>query len=173
MEPLNWVLTLNIFQFNGENYQQVGGTAMGIRVAPSYANIFMSQFEEKHVYTYRLKPLAWYRYIDNVFCIWQHGDTELNNFVKHLNNMHDTIKFSMETSRVEISFLDTMVKLENGKMITDLYCSIRHTLTTAKKACRADNSSLGEEYAAEMRTSSHSLQRRQPSYCKQSTQWNY
>ena len=95
---------------------------MGTRVAPLYANIFTSQFEEKHVYTYGLKPLAWYRYIDNVFCIWQHGDIELKNFVKHLNNTHGTIKFSMETSKVEISFLDPMVKLENGKIITDLYC---------------------------------------------------
>ena len=122
MELLNLVLTLNNFQFKGEDYLQVGGTAMGTRVAPSYANIFMSQFEEKHVYTYRLKPLAWYRYIDDVFCIWQHGDIELNNFVEHLNNTHDTIKFSMETSKVEISFLDTMVKLDNGEIITDLYC---------------------------------------------------
>ena len=73
-------------------------------------------------FKYRLKPLAWYRYIDDVFCIWQHGDIELNNFVEHLNNTHDTIKFSMETSKVEISFLDTMVKLDNGEIITDLYC---------------------------------------------------
>ena len=110
MELLTLVLTLNNFQFKGEDYLQVGGTAMGTRVAPSYANVFMSQFEEKHVYTYRLKPLARYRYIDDVFCIWQHGDIELNNFVAHLNNTHDTIKFSMETSKVEIGFLDTMVK---------------------------------------------------------------
>ena len=47
---------------------------------------------------------------------------ELHNFVEHLNNMHYTIKFSMETSKVEISFLDTMVKLDNGKVVTDLYC---------------------------------------------------
>ena len=122
MELLNLVLTLNNFQFKGEDYLQVGGTAIGTRLAPSYANVFMSQFEEKHVYTYRLKPLAWYRYIDDVFCIWQHGDIELNNFVEHLNNTHDTIKLSMETSKVEISFLDTMVKLDNGEIITDLYC---------------------------------------------------
>ena len=36
--------------------------------------------------------------------------------------MHVTIKFLMETSKVEISFLDTMVKLENRKIVTNLYC---------------------------------------------------
>ena len=70
MDMLNQVLTMNNFQFNGTNYLQIGGTAMGTRVAPSYANIFMSSFEDKYVYDYHLQPLVWYRYIDDVFCIW-------------------------------------------------------------------------------------------------------
>ena len=122
MEMLNQVLTMNSFQFNGTNYLQIGGTAMGTRVAPSYANIFMSYFEDKYVYNYHLQPLVWYRYIDDVFCIWQHGETELNEFVKHLNTVHGTIKFTTESSLTEISFLDTMVQLNDGDISTDLYC---------------------------------------------------
>ena len=38
---LQHVLHMNNFQFNGENYLQIGGMAMGTRVAPSYANLFM------------------------------------------------------------------------------------------------------------------------------------
>ncbi len=60
---LELVLTLNNFQFNGDNYLQIGGTAMGTKVAPSLANIFMADFEEKYVYTYPLQPLFWARYI--------------------------------------------------------------------------------------------------------------
>ena len=60
-------LSLNNFQFDGKNYLQISGTAMGTRVAPSHANIFMSNFEEKYVYTYDLQPGAWYRYIDDIF----------------------------------------------------------------------------------------------------------
>ncbi len=48
VELLKLVLELNNFQFNDENYIQVGGTAMGTRVAPSLANIFMARFEEEH-----------------------------------------------------------------------------------------------------------------------------
>ena len=44
VELLAQVLSLNNFQFDGQNYLQVGGTAMGTRVAPSYANIFMNDF---------------------------------------------------------------------------------------------------------------------------------
>ena len=60
-------------------------------------SLYINIPNKKYVYTYRLKPLAWYRYIDDVFCIWQHGDSKLKNFVEHLNNTHDTIKFLMET----------------------------------------------------------------------------
>jgi len=35
------VLSLNIFQFNSELFQQVIGTAICTRAAPTYANIFM------------------------------------------------------------------------------------------------------------------------------------
>ena len=44
---LKLVLTLNNFQFNGQNYLQISGTAMGIRVAPSFAINTMGAFESK------------------------------------------------------------------------------------------------------------------------------
>ena len=88
IEMLAQVLSYNNFQFDGKNYLQVGGTAMGTRVAPSYANIFMNDFEDKHVYTHHLQPLAWYRYIDGVFCLWQHGEEEgeIENFGQFLGH---------------------------------------------------------------------------------------
>ena len=44
------ILTLNNFVFNGINYLQTKGCAMGTKCAPSYANIFMGTFEEHHIY---------------------------------------------------------------------------------------------------------------------------
>ena len=72
------VLTFNNFEFNNNQYLQVGGTAMGTRLAPSYANIFMADFETKNVYTYTPQPLWWKRYIDDIFVLWTHGEDELN-----------------------------------------------------------------------------------------------
>ena len=46
IQLLNLVLSLNNFTFNGDHYLQVGGTAMGTKVAPSYANLFMADFED-------------------------------------------------------------------------------------------------------------------------------
>lgn len=41
---LKLVLQMNNFEFNGQQYLQVGGAAMGMRVAPTFANIFMADF---------------------------------------------------------------------------------------------------------------------------------
>ncbi len=98
VEVLEAVLTLNNFQFNDENYLQVGGTAMGTKVAPSLANVFMGDFEEKYIYSYEKQPIFYKRFLDDLILIWTHGRDELNKFLEHLNNCHETIKFTMEAS---------------------------------------------------------------------------
>ena len=55
-ELLRLVLTCNNFEFDNKHFLQVGGTAMGTKLAPSYANIFMGKFEHLHVYPYHLQP---------------------------------------------------------------------------------------------------------------------
>jgi hypothetical protein len=120
---LDQVLTKNNFDFNEKHYLQVGGTAMGTRVAPSFANLFMADFEEKYVYPYSPKPSIWMRYIDDIFLIWEHSEKELDDFLSHLNHCHPTIKFTSEKSTTNINFLDTTVNIDNsGKLYTNLYC---------------------------------------------------
>jgi len=118
---LEMVLTKNNFQFNGINFLQVGGTAMGTKVAPSFAVTYMGSFEKEHVYTYRLQPTLYLRYIDDIFMIWPHGLHELELFTHHMNNCNQHIQFTSEISSSEIPFLDTLVKLDRGTLTTDLY----------------------------------------------------
>jgi hypothetical protein len=120
---LEHVLYMNNFNFNGKHYLQVGGTAMGTRVAPSFANIFMADFEEKYVYTYPVQPLVWLRYIDDIFMVWPYSRESLDTFLQHLNTCHHSIKFTSEISETSINFLDTKVQIDhNRKLYTDLYC---------------------------------------------------
>ena len=77
VELLEVVLTNNYFDFNGKHYHQISGTAMGTKLAPSYANLFMTKFEQNHVYTYHLQPTLWKRFIDDIFMIWPHGKNSL------------------------------------------------------------------------------------------------
>ena len=95
---------------------------MGTRVAPSFANIFMSVLEEKLLKGFDEKPRVFFRFIDDCFFIWDHGEQKLNEWIDYLNSSHDSIKFTMEKSTNEINFLDTRVlRGENNKLYTDLY----------------------------------------------------
>ena len=56
--------------FNCKNYLQIRGYAMGATCAPSYANIFMARFEQKHSYPLiKDKVDLCLRYIDDTFFI--------------------------------------------------------------------------------------------------------
>ena len=95
---------------------------MGTKLAPLFANLFMGNFEEK-LNTYKLKPLIWKRFIDEIFFIWTYGQKELDTFVQYLNSCHTTIKFTAETSPRTLNFLDITVNLEkDGTSLSTLYC---------------------------------------------------
>jgi hypothetical protein len=117
----NLVLTLNAFQHDGQIFQQIHGTSMGTPVAPTYANIFMGWLEQKILAGFRIKPLVFLRYLDDLFIIWQHGNTLLDTFVGFMNSFHPTINFTCARSESSVAFLDVLVSLEKGKLFTTLY----------------------------------------------------
>ena len=43
-------------------------------------------------------------------------------FKKDLNEFHPNLKFTYEKSREKINFSDLVIKLTDGKIVTDLYC---------------------------------------------------
>ena len=82
---------------------------MGTRMAPTFANLFMADFEDRHVYTHYLQPTLWVRFIDDIFLLWDHKRDNLNQFISHLNESHHSIKFTHEISTDRVAFLDTEV----------------------------------------------------------------
>ena len=74
-ELIKSILENYVPSVNDEYFSQECGTAMGTRMAPCYANIFMPELEESFLSGYPYKPLANYRYIDDIFIIWSHGIT--------------------------------------------------------------------------------------------------
>ena len=110
LDLLEHVLEMNNFHFNGSNCLQKSGTAMGTKLAPSYANIFMSNFEEKYIYTYpNYKGVVWLRFLDDIFCIWSGDDESIDTFIEYMNSNYDRIKFTVERSKDSVNFLDTTV----------------------------------------------------------------
>jgi hypothetical protein len=121
VEMLTLVLKYNNFTFDANHYLQINGTAMGTIMAPSYANIFMGNLEERLLLSSLKQPLSWFRFIDDVNMKWIHSDKELDEFFEHANSIHPSIKFTQEVSKTKISFLDTTTTVKEGNMTTDLY----------------------------------------------------
>lgn len=115
------VLELNTFEFNSQYFRQISGTAMGTKMAPSYANIFMGKLESQYLSQCPLKPLFYKRFIDDIFFIWTHTEEELLRFIDNYNTVHPNIEFSHTYSQTEINFLDVTVAIEGNELTTKLY----------------------------------------------------
>ena len=115
-EMLRLILQENSFQFIGKDYLQIHGTAMGTKMAVSFADIFMAKIETEIINHCTKKPLVWKRYIDDVFFLWDTSKEEVNTFIEQANSYHPTIKFTAEISDKEITFLDTYTHLQRRKV---------------------------------------------------------
>ena len=49
---------MNNFEFENNHYLQLHDTAMGTKMAPAYANLFMGDLEQKLLAQFPLKPLV-------------------------------------------------------------------------------------------------------------------
>ena len=110
-----FVLENNYFEFNGDVKKQISGTAIGTKFAPPCACIFMDELENKFLQSQSLQPLVWLRYIDDIFFIWTHGKDKLEKFLDDLNRFNNNIKFTHESSKENVTFLDLIVKLSKGR----------------------------------------------------------
>ena len=109
------VLKCNVFKFDGQIYEQIQGTAMETRMAPSYANLFMDRFF--------FQPLVWKRYIDDNICIWTGTRNKLESYLATLNTAHKTLRFTWSISNERIEFLDLNI-FKGGRFNTNRHLDI-------------------------------------------------
>ena len=74
VELADIVLKNNYFQFLDKTCKQKRGTAIGTKFAPPYSILFMADLEKRLLSDIDLKPYIWWRYIDDIFLIWEHGE---------------------------------------------------------------------------------------------------
>jgi hypothetical protein len=146
LKLLKLVLSKNYFIFNGEFYLQIGGTAMGTKLAPSYACSFLGDHENTLLANYPLQPDHFLRFIDDLYFEWIHGEDELLKFIQYLNDGHPYIKFTSEYSPEEINFLDTTVKIDpvTRQLYTTLYSKPTDTQDYLEfSSCHPEHCKLG------------------------------
>ena len=87
---------------------------MGQRYAPSYANIYMSEWEREALAKCTHQPLTYLRFLDDIFGIWHHDITLFSDFISTLNNHHPSIKVKYIIDPLQVNFLDTTVFFDHS-----------------------------------------------------------
>ena len=109
VDLLKFVLKNNVFEFDNLTFTQTCGLAMGTKLAPALATIYIGQLEETFLAGRALKPDLWFRYIDDIFGVWSHTLSEFHTFLTDLNGLQDRIKFTAEVSQQACNFLDLTI----------------------------------------------------------------
>ena len=135
----SFVLKRNYFFFNDTPYLQISGTAMGTKMAPSFACLFVGHLEDQLLYEPQKNPffpfiISWKRYIDDVFLLWKGPIPTLFEFLQFLNDNFAGLKFTLNYSLEVINFLDVKVTKNDHVLSSSLYTkpTDRNTLLHAE-----------------------------------------
>ena len=116
------VLTLNNFAFNGEHYIQTSGVAMGTRMGPSYACLFVGHIEEQMLTQYQgVRPLMYRRYIDDIFGAFTGTCDDVAKFTEFADAFHPALRFTSNVSQHSVTFLDVRVQICARKLDTTVH----------------------------------------------------
>ena len=122
---LNLCLNQNYFEFNGNFYIQNEGLPMGSPLSPLLAEIFMNYLETELLKSQNSlvnNVKFWFRYVDDILCLFSGSDRQLNNFLNKINNLNPHIKFTMEMEvNKSINFLDIKIRSINNKFKFNIY----------------------------------------------------
>ena len=113
----------SFFVFNQKLYRQIEGLGMGLPLAPTLANIFMSHHEQKWLQQCPelFKPVFYRRYVDDTFVLFS-DKSHAALFLQYLNNQHNSINFTMDCeSDNQLAFLDSCITRVNNCFISDIY----------------------------------------------------
>lgn len=99
---------------------------MGACFAPNYANLFLGQWEEQHIFSsnspFKEKIVWWGRYIDNVILFFSGSEKELLDFHAYVNSLNVNLKLSLEYNLEVINFLDLRILRNNhGDLHTSIF----------------------------------------------------
>ena len=109
-----------LFQFEGNLYEQVDGVAMGSPLGPLMANTFMCNIEEQLINQNKM-PAFYNRYVDGTLSKMP-DVSSASEFLSTLNGIHPSVSFTMELEdNGKLPFLG-MVIIRNGpRLDTKVY----------------------------------------------------
>ena len=120
---LELAVTNSFFIFNNNLFKQTDGLGMGLPLAPTFANIFMSFHEQRWLEECppQFAPLFYRRYVDDTFVIFKE-EAHATSFFNFINSQHSNIRFTRENeTNGQIPFLDVLVTADGNKLRSSVY----------------------------------------------------
>lgn len=120
----------NYFKFNDKFFEQKDGLAMGSPLSPLLAELFMDNLESRIFENspFKDKIVYWFRYVDDIICLWKGSNRQLDHFLKYLNSLHNKIKFTIEVEQDNVlNFLDLRIDHSTGSHDFSIFRKPTHT----------------------------------------------
>ena len=132
IKMVGFLLKSNFLQFNSK-IKQVSGTASVAKLTPPYACLLADKFETIFVETQQWQLLLWFRYMNEFFFIWTHSEEECNIFFFFFSKFDSGIKFTHESNKENIAFLDVKVSFRNRTVFMFLltHTTLKNQLSSA------------------------------------------
>ncbi|PIO25998.1 hypothetical protein AB205_0190500, partial [Aquarana catesbeiana] len=119
---LDFCMTHNYFWYDGHFFSQKVGGAMGAKYAPSLANLFLAEWEDRWVFNPKPAQLRFYhRFIDDLLLIWEGSRESAIDFISFLNNNSNNIRLDHVISDTSVNFLDVTLTKINNTISTKVY----------------------------------------------------
>ncbi|XP_063044279.1 uncharacterized protein LOC134438605 [Engraulis encrasicolus] len=120
------VLSYNYFLFGSDFHLQISGVAMGSKMSPSFASLYVGLFESDVIFNTQRNPFVqnisyWKRYLDDIFFIWDGDENQLQEFHTYMGENNQHLKFTMSVDKTKMNFLDILVMREGNELKTNLY----------------------------------------------------
>uniref|UniRef100_A0A803KFZ4 Reverse transcriptase domain-containing protein n=2 Tax=Xenopus tropicalis TaxID=8364 RepID=A0A803KFZ4_XENTR len=139
LRAIQFLLTHNFFLFDKKYYLQNQGTAMGAKFAPSYANLFLGWWEDRHIFNNNIfhEHIQYYgRFIDDIVIIWSGTSDKFKDFLTSLNTNTYNLQFTFEINDTHLNYLDIKLSANNHAITTTIFrkqCSA-NTILDAKSS---------------------------------------
>lgn len=140
LKLLDITLKNNDFQFEGLTFLQVCGLPMGRVFSPSLANLYLHFLDDKALEGLNnIKPLHYFRFLDDIFFIWTGSENELLQFQDYLNTLIPDIKITFKFSQSHMDFLDTTIFKSSNADTTVLQSKIFFKPTATHQLLHSDS----------------------------------
>ena len=108
------------FLYQDKLYRQTDGVAMGSPLAPTLANLFLAHLENDFLKSCDA-PIAYWRYVDDIFCVFDVSKQKPDTFLNLLNSQHDNLSFTIDVGPKALPFLDIQVEFSHGSPVFSVF----------------------------------------------------